>query len=363
MRIVIAPDAFKGSLSACEAADAMAAGIHSVLPQAELLQMPLADGGEGTLAVLRRVCGGRMHRRMLQAEDRKGRFALIESARLIGIGQPGLPEELFDRGSMRLGQAMIAALDAGLRDIRIALGGTGCVDGGAGLLTALGCRLLDRHGLAVLPDLRGMMEACRIDADGLDARLWDARLTVLCDVDAPLAGPTGAVCLFAPQKGLKAEQVAPVEQAMLRWADLCEQAFAVRCRHACGAGAAGGIGFALMLLGATVESGAAYVMRACGFERQLRDADWVVTGEGRSDAQTLRGKLPARVAEAAAQRGVPTALISGDLDAAAIVPGRLFDAALAARPPGCPLAQAKADALSLLRRAAAAWAASVSGRD
>jgi glycerate kinase len=197
-----------------------------------------------------------------------------------------------------------------------------------------------------------MMEACRIDADGLDARLWDARLTVLCDVDAPLAGPTGAVCLFAPQKGLKAEQVAPVEQA-----------FAVRCRHACGAGAAGGIGFALMLLGATVESGAAYVMRACGFERQLRDADWVVTGEGRSDAQTLRGKLPARVAEAAAQRGVPTALISGDLDAAAIVPGRLFDAALAARPPGCPLAQAKADALSLLRRAAAAWAASVSGRD
>jgi len=313
MRILIAPDAFKGSLTSTEAAVAMASGIHAVRPDAEVIMMPLADGGEGTLDVLHAKCGGEVRNGVLYFHDHGIPCALIESARLIGLTLPDMQADVFDRGSLMLGQAVLSALDAGVRDIRIALGGSATVDGGLGFLTALGCLVLNRDETCVSPDLNGMLHADSINLDKMDQRLKHIRLTILCDVQNPLCGNMGAVHSYGPQKGIKPNRLAEVETAMQHWAGMCEQVFGISAKNDAGAGAAGGLGFALRLLGAQIVSGAEYVMAACDFDQVLTAVDWVVTGEGRSDAQTLNGKLPIKVARVARKAGVSVALISGDV--------------------------------------------------
>ncbi len=355
MKLLLAPDAFKGSLSAVEAVSAMSAGIRSVMPDAEIVAMPLADGGEGTLDVLSAACGGAVYADRLVTEEGGGHFAVIESARLIGLNRPEMQCDLFTRGSARLGEALLSALDAGLRDIRIALGGSATLDGGLGMLSRLGCRVADGAGAPVSADLNGMLKVVEVDPDGIDPRLKRARLSILSDVKNTLYGIQGAVQMYGPQKGLRKDQMAKVESAMQHWADVCEQAFGVSAHGAAGAGAAGGVGFALKLLGAETVSGAQYVMHACGFEQAVATADWVVTGEGRSDAQTLCGKLPAIVARKARDHGVKCALISGLVtDPAAMV--QHFDSVIAATPSDYPRDDIIPDAAMLLQRAAAAWA-------
>jgi len=358
MRILIAPDAFKGTLTAIEAAEAMAAGIRFSRPEAEIVSMPLADGGEGTLDVLHARRGGKVQNNILYFDDHGDPCGLIESARLIGLTLPDMQYDVFARGSGRLGLAMLAGLDAGACDIRIALGGSATADGGLGLLVALGCRVLNDLGEPVSPDLSGMMQAQKIDTGRIDPRLKHIQMTILCDVQNPLCGNQGAVYLYGPQKGLQINRLSEIEAAMWRWGCLCEQTFGVSVMHDVGAGAAGGLGFALKLLGAQTVSGAEYVMAACDFDQVLKTVDWVVTGEGKSDAQTVHGKLPIIVAAKARRHGVKTALISGVIEQADVMK-KAFDAVHCSCPAGLAVNKAMCNAEPLLQQAAAEWADSL----
>jgi len=358
MRILIAPDAFKGSLTAVEAAEAMAAGIRSSIPHAEIVSLPLADGGEGTLDVLHAQCGGDVRNDILYFKDNGTPCCLIESARLIGLNLPDMQADVFERGSAKLGAAVLSALDAGAQDIRIALGGSATVDGGLGLLAALGCRVLNHAGEAVSPDLSGMMQAEQIDASVIDPRLRRVRITILSDVQNPLCGSRGAVHIYGPQKGVQGNRLAEVELAMRRWGGLCQRAFGITAMESVGAGAAGGLGFALTLQGAQAVSGAEYVMHACGFDQLIQSVDWVVTGEGKSDAQTLHGKLPMMVAAKARRHGVKTALIAGVIEQTATMQ-KAFDTLGSLCPVGCSAHRAMSDAGTLLQQASAEWADSL----
>jgi len=355
MRILIAPDAFKGSLTSVEAAVAMVSGIRAAMPDAEIITMPLADGGEGTLDVLHIRCGGEVRNDILYFNDHSISCALIESARVIGLTLPNMQDDVFERGSEKLGMVVLAALDVGVRDIRIALGGSATADGGLGFLTALGCLVLDRDGTCVSPDLNGMMQAKRINLDNMDQRLDAASITVLCDVQNPLCGSDGAVYCYGQQKGIPLSRLSEVEAAMRRWGDLCEQVFGVSVAHDAGAGAAGGLGFALILPGAQIVSGAEYVMQACGFSQVIETVDWGVTGEGRSDVQTLDGKLPMKVAQAARKAGVTVALISGDVLDRPKLSGS-FDCIVSARVEGMSGSESMTRATTCLIAAAESWA-------
>lgn len=338
MRVVIAPDAFKGTLTAPEAARAMAAGIARVFPTAELALMPMADGGEGTLeALLAAVAGAR---RQCQVQDVGGQplcaeyavladgTAVIEAARVIGLTLPGVQDvPVLQRSSAGLGEMLRHVLDAGCRRLLIGLGGTATNDGGAGLLQALGVRLLDASGAQLAPTPQGLLALASVDVSGIDPRLEDCRIELLSDVDNPLCGALGATKVFGLQKGLDPRDQPALDDALARYATLLEAAAGTQLSHQPGAGAAGGLGFALQWLGARYRSGADTLLELVGFERLLHGADWVMTGEGRSDAQTLHGKAPCAVARRARQAGVPVALLSGQIDAPAQAAlGALFDA-------------------------------------
>jgi len=357
MRILIAPDAFKGSLTATDAAMAIRRGIASAKPDAEMICMPLADGGEGTLAVLQPM---QLSEHVgIIFEDGK---AWIESACFVGLQLNSMQGDVFGRGSGALGEAVGVALDAGVKEIYMALGGSAVVDGGLGLLLALGCRVLDDDGVIVSADLKGLMQARCIDLEGLDPRLKQVQIIILSDVQSPLCGAAGAVYMFGAQKGVEAGQSAAVEAAMQAWADLCERAFGLSLQAYAGAGAAGGLGFALGLLGGKMVSGAEYVMQRTGFDAVLPTVDWVVTGEGLSDAQTMLGKLPYVVAKAAYKAGVRVALISGDVsNKAALL--ECFDAVVAARPSGVSDSEAMRHADRYLSAAAADWAECLEGAE
>lgn len=327
MKIVLAPDAFKGSLSAAEAAATMAAGIRDVMPDGELILRPLADGGEGTADALQGY---------LDSDCR-----LVESARLIGLNLASMRSlGIHDRGSALLGREIRRVLDAGCRRLLVALGGSATNDAGLGLLMALGVRALDAKGHEVAPTLAGLMRVQRLETGQLHPGIRDCRFRVLADVANPLLGPEGASRIYGPQKGLAADDIPAVEAAMCRFASLCEAAFGRnQCRSRPGAGAAGGLGFAFMMLGAEIESGADFVLRQTRFDQVLTGADWVITGEGRSDRQSLHGKLPVRVAAMARKHGVKAALLSGavDADARALLEAvfDLVDGAASSDMPSC----------------------------
>ncbi len=325
-------------MTSTEAADALAAGIRSVLPEAEIITMPLADGGEGTLDVLSPVLNGKLRNNIYFFQQQERPHALIESARFIGLSAPLMQDSVFERSSDALGEAMILALDEGIRDIWISLGGSATTDGGLGLLTVLGCPVTDMTGNQISSDLYGLLQAKQINIENLDQRLSDTRLTVLSDVQNPLCSQQGAVYIYGPQKGIKDSELADIDVAMQSWAWLCEDAFGASALHKSGAGAAGGLGFALKLLGAEIISGDQFVMQQCWFNQIVKTANWVITGEGRSDNQTLNGKLPMVVAIAARKQGVKVALISGDIE---FLPSlaKAFDATITAQPAGMPRAQ------------------------
>lgn len=321
-RIVIAPDSFKGSLDAGAVAGAMRAGILRHLPQADVRCCPLADGGEGTLQVIQAATGAEV--RHFVVDDLTGKpvqaavlvhdqTMFIESARVVGLSliADSLPEQ---RSSAGLGQLLRRGLDLGLRRFCIGLGGTGCNEGGLGLLAELGMRLLDASGRPLPPLLAGLSNAHRADFSALDPRLLQSELLVLSDVSAPLCGPEGASYLFGPQKGVSPAQLPEVDALMLRWACLATTLDGPRLANHPGAGAAGGLGFALLLLGGKLQSGGRYLARLLRLEEQIAAADWVLTGEGRSDCQTLTGKLPMVVAELARQHRVPATLLSGGVE-------------------------------------------------
>ena len=365
MKVWLAPDAFKGSLSATEAANALAEGLRDACPGLDIIRRPMADGGEGTLAVLaphlegeeRRVSvdgmDGRPAQAVVHAFVRDGEPAwLVESAQVVGLNLPAarampLPE----RSTAPLGRLLRAGIETGVRRFEVALGGSGVHDGGIGLMHALGARFLDMDGRPLPPRLDAVERMASLDVSGL---VRGVRGILLLDVDNPLLGEEGALA-YARQKGADEALRPRLERWMRRWADLAEAAFGRQARQAPGAGAAGGLGFALMLLGMKGVSGARAIAERTGLDACIEAGDWVVTGEGQSDAQTLRGKAPMVVARLARERGARVALISGRVRDAGLL-ASAFDVMVSAAPPGMPDGQAMSQARALLRQAASRFA-------
>lgn len=328
--IVLAPDSFKGSLPASDVALAMENGLRRIWPDAEFHRIPMADGGEGTLDALLAVTGGKRFLASVSGADgrpleaaygvleRDGKaVAVLEAAQVVGLPLAG-QTWVGDRTTLGLGELLKLCLDQGIRQFLIGVGGSSTNDGGAGVLAALGGRLLDRQGATVAPTPKGLSELDRIDFSALDSRLKDARITLMSDVTNPLCGPSGATAVFGPQKGVAPQEIAQFDTWLERYAALCDAWHGQNLSAHKGAGAAGGLGYAFQLLGADYRSGAEVVCELSGLDEVLQRADWIITGEGRSDAQTLLGKVPYVVAAHAKHFGVPVTLVSGGMDQASL---------------------------------------------
>lgn len=325
MVIVIAPDSFKGSLSALQAAQAMERGIRRVWPEANIHLLPMADGGEGTLDAVLAATGGRRleapvtggHGRPLAAaygvlEDGT---AVIEVAQVVGITLPGMREvAVAARTTEGLGDLLRHCLERGIRRFMVGLGGSATNDGGIGMLAALGACFRDKAGALVRPVLEGMPRVVSADFTRLDARLRECEIVLLSDVDNPLCGERGATAVYGPQKGVAPGEIAAYDSLLQSFAALCDRQFGRMYAHEAGAGAAGGLGYAFRLIGGRHQSGAGKVAELIGLDAALQRADWVMTGEGRSDFQTLQGKAPVVVARHARQFHVPVTLVSGGIE-------------------------------------------------
>ena len=323
MRVVIAPDKFKGSLSAPQVAAAVAAGLREVVPDVEAIEVPVADGGDGTLdaalsAGFTRVpirVAGPTGEPVDTAYAVRDEVAVVELADACGLNRlPGGQLAALTASSGGLGQLVRAALDAGCRRIVLGIGGSASTDGGAGMLAELGVRLLDADG-APLPPGGGALERLdRVDLSGLHPAVGSTEVLLASDVDNPLLGPTGAAEVYGPQKGASPADVQVLERGLSQLVTvLAEELPNVKdAASAPGAGAAGGVGFAaLALLGAQPRPGIDLLLELIDFQARLPGADLVVTGEGSLDVQTLHGKAPAGVAAAARAAGVPVVAVAG----------------------------------------------------
>lgn len=320
-RVVLAPDKFKGSLTAHDAAQAMSVGIRRGDPTLTPVQCPVADGGEGTLDTVVAagfdripvVATGPTGQPVRTAYARSGSTAVIEMAEVCGLQRlpAGRPAPM-TASSHGLGEVMAQALDDGCRDIIIGIGGSASTDGGAGFLGGLGATLRDRHGSRLDPRGQCLMDAAGLDLSSLHARIASATITVAVDVDNPLYGSSGAAHVYGPQKGATPAQVADLDRALRHWADTVERETRTDCRDAAGAGAAGGVGFAaLAVLGARMRPGIEVLAERVGLDEHIRGARAVVTGEGSFDHQSLHGKAALGVSRRAGAHGVPAYVIAG----------------------------------------------------
>jgi glycerate kinase len=367
VKIVIAPDSFKGSVSAVRVAQAIERGVRAVFPAAEVVKVPIADGGEGTVEALLMATGGAWRRTTVRGPLGEpveaawgvlgdGVTAVIEMAAASGL--PLVPRARRDpriTSTYGTGELVRAALGQGLRRLVIGIGGSATNDGGAGLAQALGARLLDADGRELPPGGAALARLARLDLAGLEPRLAGAEVLVACDVDNPLTGPRGASAIYGPQKGATPEMVVELDRALATWATVARGATGRDVSGLPGAGAAGGLGAGLLFFTpARLRPGVEVVLEATGFDRLLAGATLVITGEGRTDAQTAMGKAPVGVAAAAGRHGVPVVCLSGGLgDGADEVLSRGI-AALAAVPPGpMSLDEAMAGGEPLLEAAAA----------
>ncbi|MFF3499437.1 glycerate kinase [Streptomyces sp. NPDC003247] len=323
--MLVAADKFKGSLTAVEVAERVTAGLRRVVPEAEVEALPVADGGDGTVdaAVAAgferrevRVAGPLGHE-VTAAFALRGDTAVVEMAEASGLQR--LPAGVFaplTASTYGSGELLRAALDAGARTIVFGVGGSATTDGGAGMLSALGARLLDEEGEPVAPGGGGLTDLARVDLSGLDPRLSSVELVLASDVDNPLTGPKGAPAVYGPQKGASPDDVDTLDAALARYAKVLEAAVGPKAAEyaaAPGAGAAGGIGYGALLLGARFRAGIEVMLDVLGFAPALERADLVITGEGSLDAQTLHGKAPAGVAAAARAAGKEVVAVCGRL--------------------------------------------------
>ena len=325
-RVVIAPDSFKESLAAPEVAAAIRVGLARVWPDADLVELPVADGGEGTVAAMVGAAHGRLVTLDVRGPDGRpvrasygllddGRTAVVEAAAAAGLHLVAEAERAPGTATTYgVGQLVAHALDQGVARVVVGLGGTATNDGGAGLLEALGARMLDAHGEPVGQGGAALRHVRRVDLAGLHAGLGAAVVEAACDVDNPLLGPQGATAVFGPQKGVDAEEVDALEDALRTWADVLAAASGHDPREEPGAGAAGGLGFALLsAASARLRPGFPLVAEAVGLARAVAEADLVVTGEGCVDGQTVRGKAPSGVIALAREAGVPVVVIGGSV--------------------------------------------------
>ncbi|MCW3159064.1 glycerate kinase [Micropruina sonneratiae] len=365
MKVVLAPDSFKESMSAAEAAAAMARGVRAVYADAECVEVPMADGGEGTAEALVDALGGQW--REVATVDALGRpitarygltpdgLAVIEVAAAVGIGLiPPAEREVMASSSAGVADLVRDALDAGATHVIVGLGGSATTDGGAGLLAGLGAVWLDADGVALAAHPEALTRLDRVDLTGLDPRLERVEIELACDVTNPLLGPSGSAAVFGPQKGASPEQVPVLDGVLTRIADALVAAGRADVREVPGAGAAGGLGAAFLSLGGRRRRGVEVVAEAAGLARHVAGVDLVLTGEGSIDSQTLAGKTPAGVAEVAAASGAPVIAFAGRLgEGAEELVGNGFAAVVSITTGPCDLATALADGPANLERAVA----------
>lgn len=326
MKVLIAPDKFKGSLTAIEAAEAMARGVRCAFPGASLDLVPMADGGEGTVEALVAATSGTFLKATVTGplgEPVEARFGMLgdgHTAVLEMAAASGLvlvppagrdPTRTTTRGT---GELLGHALDAGARAVVLGIGGSATNDGGAGLAQALGYRLLDSEGCELPPGGGALDRLARIDASCRDPRLADLTLAIACDVDNPLCGPRGASAVYGPQKGATPAMVEQLDRNLAHFAAVIERDLGLDIRELPGAGAAGGLGAGLVAFaGGSLRRGVELIISAVGLDRRLRDADLVLTGEGALDASSAFGKTAVGVARLARSRNVPTLALAGTL--------------------------------------------------
>ncbi len=367
MRIIVAPDSFKGSISALGVAEAIERGIRAVFPEAEVVLVPIADGGEGTVEALVAATGGRIEHATVRGPLGEpvraqwgvlgdGETAVIEMAAASGL--PLVPKERRDpriTTTFGTGELMKAALDAGLSKLVVGIGGSATNDGGAGMARALGVRFLDAAGADLPEGGAALARLARIDLAGLDPRLAGAAILVACDVDNPLTGPRGASAVYGPQKGATAEMVRQLDAALRNYAAVAGAATGRVAAGVPGAGAAGGLGAGLLFFTpAQLRPGVEIVLEATRFSEIVKGADLVVTGEGHADFQSAMGKAPAGVARAAKRHEVPVVCLAGGLgEGADELLERGVDALASMVPRPMPLEECMSRGAELLEAAAA----------
>ena len=320
MKIVIAPDSFKGSASSSDIATWIESGIHSVIPDCETIKIAIGDGGEGSLdAVLHAGFTahtvevlGPLGNPVTAHVAVKGDTAFIEMAQASGLSQlPGGKKDALNATSFGTGQLILAALDKGATKIILAIGGTATTDAGAGALQALGAKLLDAAGAEIATGGAALINCASIDTSGLDPRLANVSFTLASDVTNPLLGDIGAAQIFSPQKGATPDQAEVLEKALTHFASVVGGKYAT----VPGGGAAGGFGFmAYAFLKAEAQSGIDLILDLINFDSKIAGADAIITGEGRFDSQSVKGKAPWGILQRANKLSIPTYLVCGDAD-------------------------------------------------
>jgi glycerate kinase len=366
MRILIAPDKFKGSLSSGEAAEAICRGLAEGWPEAEGLLCPLADGGEGTMEVLVKATGGETVpceatgplgelRRSCLGLLGDGKTAVVEMAAVSGLELiPPRRRDPLVTSTKGTGDLIRHALDRGIRRIIVGIGGSGTNDGGTGMASALGARFLDERGEELPPGGGNLRRLASVDVSGLDPRISETEIIVASDVGNPLLGERGASRVYAPQKGADEGGVELLESGLARLAEVVSRSIAPGMEDTPGAGAAGGLGFGLQaFLGAEIRPGIEVVMEAVGFEEKLAACGLVITGEGRLDSQTAYGKTVSGVARRARRRGIPVLALGGEVTTEAASLREMGVSALLSIAPG-PISQEESmrEAATLLERTA-----------
>jgi glycerate kinase len=323
VHILIAPDSFKGSLSAKEASENIAAGIRQVFPDAVTVLLPVADGGEGTADAVLAALGGRKEQRVVTGPYGKktqasfavldGGDVVIECASAVGLTLTR-PEErmIMEATSFGLGELIRYALDFKPPHLYIGLGGSATNDAGAGMAQALGAKITDANGREIASGAKGLKDAAHVGLNGLDGRLRETQVCIISDVDNPLCGPLGASAVYGAQKGAAEAEIALLDAYLARFARIAGEAAGMRCEDEKGAGAAGGLGWALMAFArGTVRSGIDFMLDLLNFDARAREADIVFTGEGKIDAQSAYGKVLSGIGRRAKAAGKPVIALGG----------------------------------------------------
>ncbi|WP_102348889.1 glycerate kinase [Bacillus sp. Marseille-P3661] len=325
MNILIAPDSFKGSLSALQAGNIIKNAFIEVIPDANLDVVPMADGGEGTLDTLLFVTGGkRLHLEVTGPLQKKvgvefgilgdNKTIVIEIAKIAGLPMVAVDQQNpLETTTYGIGEVIKACCEKGYRDFIIGLGGSATNDGGLGMLQALGVSFLDKNKQPVLPIGRSVSQIEHVDFSTIQPDIKECKIQIASDVDNPLCGDNGATAVFGPQKGATPDMVEKLDRALSKYATLIENHLNKTYQFNKGAGAAGGLGFAFLLLGAEITSGAKLMAESTKLVDKIKAANWVITGEGQSDFQTLFGKVPGYIGKIAEVNNVKALLLSGSL--------------------------------------------------
>jgi len=324
VRILVAPDSFKGSMSAVEVCDITQRALQASVDGCLVDCIPVADGGEGTLDSFVFACGATLFTAQVTAPDCRridakfavmGDTAIIEMAQASGLPLTGDKNDPVRATSYGTGELILAAVDKGCRKIVLGIGGSATTDGGIGCLSALGVRFYNGSGEIVSPDAQGMSEVARLDVSGIDPRILQCSFTVLCDVNNPLYGENGAAYIYSPQKGADKETVLFLDSALRNYEKAVVASLGADCAESAGSGAAGGMGYGLRaVLGAELRAGAQTVFDICSFDSRAQAADIIITGEGKFDRQSLMGKVPAEVIRRAGDK--PVVVLCGVSDMA-----------------------------------------------